>query len=58
MIFLAEIHLQPERHVFDGNNAHKSVTTFHNFGSGSIFIFIFFPDRVIQQVKKMWPNEG
>ena len=41
-MFWAEIHLQPDQHVLNGNNAHKSVTILHNFGSGSIFIFIFF----------------
>ena len=47
-MFRAEIHLQPDQHVFDENNAHRSVTIVHNFGS-SIFIyfylFIFFSDR-------------
>ena len=38
-MFWAEIRLQPERHVIEGSNAHKSATILHNFGSGSIFIF-------------------
>ena len=38
-MFWTEIHLQPDHHVFDGNNACKRATILHNFGSGSIFIF-------------------
>ena len=44
-MFWAEIHLQPERHVIEGNNVHKNVTILHNFDSGSMI-------QVIQQVKK------
>ena len=49
------------RHTFDRSNTFKSLMIFHNFGSGSIFIFIFFPIatlwnfpkcNVIQQIKK------
>ena len=39
---LIQKYLQPDRHVFNGNNAHKYVTVFHNFGSSSFFIFISF----------------
>ena len=41
-MFWAEIHPQPDQLVFNGNNAHKSATILHNFGSGSIFILIYF----------------
>ena len=42
-IFWTKIHLQPDRYAFDRTDAHKSTMILHNFGSGSIFIFIFFP---------------
>ena len=37
-MFRTEIHPQPDRHTFDGNNTHKGATILHNFGSGSILI--------------------
>ena len=49
-MFWAKIHLQPDRHVFDRNNSRKSVTILHNFGSGSIFIYYFFPDRLTLKI--------
>ena len=59
----AEIHLQPDQHVFDRNNVHKSAMILHNFGSGSIFIFIKITARLnslkcnVIQLIKMWPND-
>ena len=35
-MFWAEIHLQPDWHVFNGNNTRKSVTILYNFDSGLI----------------------
>ena len=41
LMFWAEIHLQPDRHVFDGNDARKSVTILHNIAQVQ-FLFYFF----------------
>ena len=62
LLFLTKVHPQTDQHVLDRNNAHKFAIVWHNFGSGSIFIHLFFfpitalwhstKCNVIQQTRK------